>query len=147
LVDDRRSDISAYDREKYGTLNGYATDSFEICDELGLDNVILIGHSVSAMIAVVAAKRQAHDGLEAVRVAAEFQPDVVLMDIGLPVLNGYESAARIKAETRRPPVLVALTGWGQDEDRRKAKAAGFDAHLVKPVDHDALTKLIADGQS
>jgi CheY-like chemotaxis protein len=69
------------------------------------------------------------------------------MDIGLPVLNGYESAARIKVEMRRPPVLVALTGWGQEEDRRKAKAAGFDAHLVKPVDHDALTKLIADVQS
>jgi len=91
--------------------------------------------------------REAHDGLEAVRVAAEFEPDVVLMDIGLPLLNGYESAARIKVEMRRPPVLVALTGWGQEEDRRKAKAAGFDAHLVKPVDHDALTKLISDVQS
>jgi signal transduction histidine kinase/ActR/RegA family two-component response regulator len=91
--------------------------------------------------------REAHDGLEAVRIAAEFEPDVVLMDIGLPVLNGYESAARIKVEMRRPPVLVALTGWGQEEDRRKAKAAGFDAHLVKPVDHDALTKLISDIQS
>jgi len=91
--------------------------------------------------------REAHDGLEAVRVATEFEPDVVLMDIGLPLLNGYDSAARIKVETRRPPVLVALTGWGQEEDRRKAKAAGFDAHLVKPVDHDALTKLIADVQA
>ena len=90
--------------------------------------------------------REAHDGLEAVRVALEFQPDVVLMDIGLPVLNGYESAARIKAEMTHAPVLVALTGWGQEEDRRKAKAAGFDAHLVKPVDHDALTRLIADVQ-
>jgi CheY-like chemotaxis protein len=69
------------------------------------------------------------------------------MDIGLPVLNGYESAARIKVGMTRPPVLVALTGWGQEEDRRKAEAAGFDAHLVKPVDHDTLTKLIADVES
>ena len=88
--------------------------------------------------------RQAHDGLQAVRIAAEFEPDVVLMDIGLPLLNGYDSAARIKAGMARPPMLVALTGWGQEEDRRKAKAAGFDAHLVKPVGHDALTTLIAE---
>lgn len=87
--------------------------------------------------------RQAHDGLEAVRIAIAFEPDVVLMDIGLPVLNGYESAARIKTQLTPPPVLIALTGWGQEEDRRKAQLAGFDAHLVKPVDHDALTKLIA----
>jgi PAS domain S-box-containing protein len=87
--------------------------------------------------------RQAHDGLEAVRIAAEFKPHVVLLDIGLPVLNGYQVAERIRAEMALPPVLAALTGWGQEEDRRKAKAAGFDAHLVKPVDHDELTKLIA----
>jgi len=78
-----------------------------------------------------------------VRMASEFTPDAVLLDIGLPVLNGYEVAERIKAVMALRPMLIALTGWGQEEDRRKAKAAGFDAHFVKPVDHDVLTKLIA----
>jgi PAS domain S-box-containing protein len=86
----------------------------------------------------------AHDGQAAVDTAATFQPHVVLLDIGLPRLNGYEAAARIRAQSPRPPVLVALTGWGEEEDRRKSTAAGFDHHLVKPVDHDVLTKLIAD---
>jgi PAS domain S-box-containing protein len=88
--------------------------------------------------------RLAHDGQEAVDVAAAFQPDVVLLDIGLPRLNGYEAAARIRAQPGYRPVLVALTGWGEEEDRRKSAAAGFDHHLVKPVDHDVLTKLISD---
>jgi PAS domain S-box-containing protein len=88
--------------------------------------------------------RRAHDGQEAVEVAAEFQPHVVLLDIGLPRLNGYEAAARIRTQPGIEPVLVALTGWGEDEDRRRSMAAGFDHHLVKPVDHDVLIKLIAD---
>jgi PAS domain S-box-containing protein len=88
--------------------------------------------------------RLAHDGQEAVDVAAAFEPHAVLLDIGLPRLNGYEAAARIRAQSRCRPVLVALTGWGEEEDRRKSTAAGFDHHLVKPVDHDVLTKLIAD---
>jgi CheY-like chemotaxis protein len=69
---------------------------------------------------------------------------VVLLDIGLPELNGYEAAQRIRAESDSSPVLVALTGWGEAEDRRRALLAGFDHHLVKPVDPDVLTKLIAD---
>jgi signal transduction histidine kinase/CheY-like chemotaxis protein len=88
--------------------------------------------------------RLAHDGLEAVQAAASFQPHVVLLDIGLPTLNGYEAARRIRTQPGMQPVLVALTGWGLDEDRERSAAAGFDAHLVKPVDHDVLTKLIAD---
>jgi CheY-like chemotaxis protein len=88
--------------------------------------------------------RLAYDGLEAVDTAAAFQPHVVLLDIGLPLLNGYEAAARIRAQAATPPLLVALTGWGQDEDRRKSAAAGFDRHLVKPVDYDVLTTLIAE---
>jgi PAS domain S-box-containing protein len=88
--------------------------------------------------------RIAHDGLEAVEIASAFQPHVVILDIGLPRLNGYEAAQRIRQQAGMQPVLVALTGWGQDEDRRKSIAAGFDLHLVKPVDHDVLTQLIAD---
>ena len=76
--------------------------------------------------------------------AAIFKPDVVLLDIGLPKLNGYEACRRIREQPwGKNMVLVALTGWGQDEDRRKSKDAGFDTHMVKPVDHAALMKLLA----
>ncbi len=87
--------------------------------------------------------RAAYDGLEAVEAAATFKPDVVLLDIGLPKLNGYEVARRIRQQPEGKNMrLVALTGWGQDEDRQKSKEAGFDAHLVKPVDHAALQTLL-----
>jgi PAS domain S-box-containing protein len=93
----------------------------------------MLGHDV----------RLAHDGLAAVEVTAVFKPHVVLLDIGLPKLNGYEAAQRIRAQPTPQPVLVALTGWGQDEDRRKSVDAGFDVHFIKPVDHDVLAQLIA----
>ena len=87
----------------------------------------------------------AHDGLEALESAAAFQPEVILLDIGLPRLNGYEAARRIREQQpHKPPTLVALTGWGQEEDRRRTKEAGFDAHLLKPVDFAALTTLLAE---
>ncbi len=87
----------------------------------------------------------AHDGLEAVEAAATFKPDVVLLDIGLPKMNGYEAARKIREQPwGKKMVLVALTGWGQDEDRQKAREAGFDGHMVKPVDRAALTKLLAE---
>ena len=87
----------------------------------------------------------AHDGLEAVEAAAKFQPDVILLDIGLPRLNGYEAARRIREQQRdKGLMLVALTGWGQEEDRRRSEEAGFDAHLVKPVDLAALSKLLVE---
>jgi CheY-like chemotaxis protein len=88
----------------------------------------------------------AHDGLAAVEAAATLDPDVILLDIGLPVLNGYEAARRIREQQgqKRRPLLVALTGWGQDEDRRRSEEVGFDAHLVKPVDYAALGRLLAE---
>jgi CheY-like chemotaxis protein len=90
----------------------------------------------------------AHDGLEAVDAAATFRPDVVLLDIGLPKLNGYDTARRIRQEPwGKDMMLVALTGWGQEEDRRKSKDAGFDHHLVKPVDPDLLRKLLEGAPS
>lgn len=87
--------------------------------------------------------RTAHDGLSAVNAVEAFRPDVVLLDIGLPVLNGYEAAERIRRAPGRQPVLVALTGWGQADDRRRATDAGFDHHLIKPVDHEVLMELVA----
>jgi CheY-like chemotaxis protein len=87
----------------------------------------------------------AHDGPEAVEEAATFQPHVILLDIGLPRLNGYEAARQIRKQQRHKNLtLVALTGWGQEEDRRRSEEAGFDAHMVKPVDFAALTKLLAE---
>jgi CheY-like chemotaxis protein len=90
------------------------------------------------------AVRLAHAGPEALEVAAEQEPEVVLLDIGLPGLDGYEVARRIRADARLAgTMLVALTGWGSDEDRRKAKTAGFDHHLVKPVDRAQLAEILA----
>jgi CheY-like chemotaxis protein len=84
------------------------------------------------------------DGLDALAQFEQFAPEVVVLDIGLPGLNGYEVARRIRAmNITPPPVLVALTGWGQEEDRRRTVEAGFDHHLVKPVDFDALKALLA----
>ena len=87
--------------------------------------------------------QMAHDGLAAVEAATTFRPDVVLLDIGLPKLNGYEVARKIREQPwGKKMVLVALTGWGQEDDRRKSSEAGFNGHMVKPVDHTALTKLL-----
>jgi CheY-like chemotaxis protein len=84
-----------------------------------------------------------HDGLEALAAVERLQPDVVLLDIGLPGLNGYEVCRRIRQQPwGRDLVLVALTGWGQQEDRERSKAAGFTTHMVKPVDPDRIMTLL-----
>lgn len=85
----------------------------------------------------------AHDGREAVERAAEFRPDLVVLDIGMPRLNGYEAARLIREQPwGRDLALVALTGWGQEDDKRQAREAGFDAHLTKPVDPEELAGLL-----
>ena len=87
----------------------------------------------------------AFDGLEAVDAAAAFRPDLVFLDIGLPKLNGYETARKIREQPwGKNVVLVALTGWGQDEDRQKSKDAGFNDHFIKPVSYAALMKLLTE---
>jgi CheY-like chemotaxis protein len=87
----------------------------------------------------------AFDGREAVAAAETFRPEVLLLDIGLPKLNGYEAAIAIRQQPwGKDMLLIALTGWGQDEDRQKSQDAGFDAHLVKPVDPNVLTNLLAE---
>jgi PAS domain S-box-containing protein len=86
----------------------------------------------------------AHDGLEAVDAAARLRPDVVLLDIGLPKISGIEACRRIRGHAwGKGMVVVALTGWGQEHDRRSTREAGFDAHLVKPVDYDDLLQLLS----
>jgi signal transduction histidine kinase len=87
--------------------------------------------------------RVVYDGLSALEILRTYRPAVVLMDIGMPGIDGHEVARRVRQEPEgRGVVLVALTGWGQEEDRRRSKAAGFDHHLVKPVHADALQALL-----
>jgi signal transduction histidine kinase/CheY-like chemotaxis protein/PAS domain-containing protein len=88
--------------------------------------------------------RTAHDGLEAITAVEAFRPQIVFLDIGMPHLNGYDTARRIREQPwGRDIVLVAVSGWGQEEDRRRSKDAGFDAHLVKPADYTEVSRLLA----
>ena len=85
----------------------------------------------------------AHDGLAAYEAMEKLRPELILLDIGLPTLNGYDVCRRAREQAwGREMVIIALTGWGQEEDRRKSQEAGFDGHLVKPVDYAALLSLL-----
>ncbi len=87
--------------------------------------------------------RMAHDGVSALAAAETWRPDVVLLDLGLPRISGYDVCRRIREQPwGRELVIIALTGWGQAEDRRRSREAGFDGHLVKPVDYNELVKLL-----
>ncbi|HEY7164857.1 MAG TPA: PAS domain S-box protein [Candidatus Binatia bacterium] len=93
----------------------------------------LVGHETSI----------AHDGLTAIEAAERLRPDAVLLDIGLPKLNGYEVCRRIREQPwGKDLVLIAVSGWGQEEDLQRSREAGFNTHMVKPVNHDALLELI-----
>lgn len=85
----------------------------------------------------------AHDGMEALAAIEKHRPDVVLLDIGLPKLDGYEVCRRVREQPwGRDIVIIALTGWGQEDDLRKSQEAGFNGHLVKPVDYEKLLELL-----
>ena len=88
--------------------------------------------------------RVAYDGADAVRLGAEFRPRVAVLDIAMPGSNGYEVAREIRRQRGASVTLVALTGWGQEADRRRALDSGFDYHLVKPVDPNTLNELLAE---
>jgi CheY-like chemotaxis protein len=88
--------------------------------------------------------KTAHNGLEALETAVAFNPEVVFLDIGLPDLDGHEVARRMRAETSlRNAMLVALTGWGSEDDKQRSREAGFDFHLTKPVEVTTIEKLLA----
>ncbi len=107
--------------------NSDAAESLAVFLQLG-------GHTV----------RTAYDGVEAVKAAEIFRPDIVLLDIGMPNLNGYEACRRIRDTTwGKQMTVIAQTGWGQEHDRRRTSEAGFDDHLVKPVDPVAVMKIVA----
>ena len=87
----------------------------------------------------------AHDGLAAVEAAARFQPDMILLDIGLPKQNGYNACRQIREQPWSKAIIIfALIGWGQDEVRQRSRVACFDHHLVKPVEISALQALLRD---
>jgi CheY-like chemotaxis protein len=99
--------------------------------ELGLQT---LGHSA----------RVAYNGPSALAAAKEFRPDVALLDIGLPLMDGFELARRLREEMgSETPVLIAVTGYGQDTDRERTRLAGFSHHIVKPIELDALGALVA----
>jgi CheY-like chemotaxis protein len=92
--------------------------------------------------------RVAHDAPTALRVAADFRPEVAFLDIGLPVMDGYELAARLRGAANASNTrLIALTGYGQESDREKTRAAGFEHHLVKPVNLEAIDALLASART
>ena len=105
--------------------------------------------SLALMLRLMGNETQtAHDGLEALDVAEAFRPDLILLDIGMPKLNGYDTARQIRTRPwGKETILIALTGWGQDEDRRRSQEAGFDSHLTKPIDPVALESLLINLQS
>jgi len=110
-----------------------ADDNLDAAESLAM-LLTMMGHEV----------RAAHDGAQAVDQAEQFRPDLILMDVGMPKLDGLQAATQIRSFAwGRAPVIVALTGWGQEADRKRSKAAGCDEHLVKPLDIERLTTLLA----
>ena len=101
--------------------------------------------SLAMMLSIMGHEtRTAHDGESAVETAESFLPEVILLDIGLPKLNGYEVAQRIRENAWGASMfLIAVTGWGQEEDRQRSSEVGLNVHMVKPVEPAALEKLLA----
>jgi len=109
--------------------------------EDNLDAAEMLEFAVSALGHVT---RLAHDGGTALTVALEFAPDVLFLDIGLPVMNGYAVARTLRAKPEFTHVhIAAVTGWGQEEDRRKAREAGCDSHFTKPLSLAMLEDLLS----
>ncbi len=111
-------------------------DNRDSADMLAL-SLKLMGHEVMTL----------YDPLDVVAAARSWQPDLAFLDVGMPVLNGFSLAQQLRAETwpdGRGPRLVALTGWGQEEDRRRSEQAGFDEHLVKPADLETIERVCRD---
>ena len=110
-----------------------------------VDDNIDAAETLAMMLEILGQQtRQAHDGNKAITVASEFQPEVIFMDIGLPGLSGHEAAARIRKDLGMTDAyMIALSGYGTEEDRRKSIYSGFDTHLVKPLDPSTLPQILA----
>ena len=129
-----------------------ATDTTAAAGELPRLRVLVADDNVAAAQVLALAldmlgqsTRVVHDGEAALVAAAEFRPELAILDIGMPKLDGYEVARKIRSSSwGRDMVLIAQTGWGQPEDRRRADEAGFDVHLTKPVEIDRLLAVLAE---
>ncbi len=109
-------------------------DNRDSADSLGI-MLELMGHEI----------RTAHDGLAAIETAESFRPDIILLDIGLPRMSGYDVCSRLREQPwSANTLIVALTGWGQTDDQRRSQEAGFDYHLVKPVDMSILNRILSE---
>jgi PAS domain S-box-containing protein len=133
----------------HGHENAASTKSKNAESTAGRLRILVVDDNIDAADTLAEILRAAghgvqteHDGIAAVDAARSHKPDVVFLDIGLPKLNGYDAARRIRSYDPHSPVLVAVTGWGQDEDRRRSQEAGFHHHLVKPVDLLALERIL-----
>jgi CheY-like chemotaxis protein len=123
---DRQNDSAVKQRILVAEDGPDAAESFRIL-------LTIMGHDV----------RVVNDGEQAVTAAREFRPDLIIMDLGMPRMNGYDAARAIRASAGgTEPLMVALTGWGQPEDQRRSLEAGFDRHLTKPVDPKLLRSLL-----
>ena len=110
------------------------------------DDNVDAAQSLAVLLDLIGSEpRVVHNGLDAFAEAGRFRPHLVILDIGMPGLNGYEACAKIRSMPwGRDVHIVALTGWGQDKDRQRARDAGFDAHLVKPVSSESIQSMVAD---
>ncbi|WP_374562746.1 PAS domain S-box protein [Ideonella sp.] len=111
---------------------------------LVVDDNVDAAQTLAAMLSLHGQEvRTAYGGREALQLASQWRPDVAVLDIGMPELNGYELCRRLRDQSAgRPPLCIACTGWGQEADRERANEAGFDFHLVKPVDINSLLRLL-----
>jgi DNA-binding response OmpR family regulator len=125
-------------------LNPDAPPAFQRVRVLVVDDALDIVRTSAVLLEHAGFEvRTACNGRDALEVAAEFHPRIALLDIGLPDLDGYEIARRLRADlTLQMMTLIAITAYGREEDRLRAKAAGFDHHLVKPVHFDTILALI-----
>ncbi len=114
---------------------------------LVVDDSLDASTTMAALVATTGRDARAvQDGRSALRVVSEFRPDAVLLDLGMPGMDGFETCRRIRAvEGNEATVIIAVTGWGRDEDRQRTRAAGFDQHLVKPVDRTAIIRALELG--
>jgi CheY-like chemotaxis protein len=111
-----------------------ADDNLDAAESLAM-LLTMMGHEV----------RAAHDGVQAIEQAEQFRPDLILMDVGMPKVDGLQAATQIRSMVwGAEPVIVALTGWGQEADRQRSKDAGCDVHLVKPLDFERLSVLLSE---
>jgi DNA-binding response OmpR family regulator len=120
-------------------------DSAARCRILVVDDNEDAAMSLAMMLDVMGYDvRTAHDGLEAVRAADEFQPEAALLDIGLPHLSGYDVARHIRTNRGGGVLLVAITGWGTADDVKRSQEAGFDHHFTKPADPERLRAILLE---